>query len=88
MNIREYLREYEIDAAILEPEGLDKAIVGISHDGCLIYSYSLLVKAFMDTEGMSVDDAIEWIEYNTIRAIPYMGYNAPVIMYEKYEFEY
>lgn len=87
MSIREYLQEHEIDAVILDPEGLDKAIIGIGHDGRLVYSYSLLVKAFMDTDGMSEEDAIEWIEYNTIRSIPYMGDTAPIIMYESYELE-
>lgn len=28
-------------------------------------------------------DAIEWIEYNTIRALPYAGDKAPVIVYEE-----
>ena len=30
---------------------------------------------------MSDDEAVEWIEYNTIRALSYMGADAPIIMY-------
>ena len=35
----------------------------------------------MKKEGWSDNDAIEWIEYNTIRALPYMGEGAPSVMY-------
>ena len=28
------------------------------------------------------EEAIEWIEYNTIRALPYMGNKAPIIVKE------
>lgn len=30
---------------------------------------------------MTDEEAIEWIDYNTIRAIPYMGEKAPIVMY-------
>ena len=34
---------------------------------------------------MTAEDAIEWIEYNTIRSLPYAGENAPIVMYRLYE---
>lgn len=34
---------------------------------------------------MTEQEAIEWIEYNTIRALPYFGSDAPIIMYPIYE---
>lgn len=30
-------------------------------------------------DGMDSDEAIEFIEYNTIRALDYMGPNAPIV---------
>ena len=35
----------------------------------------------MNEEGWSEEDAVEWIDYNTVRAIPYMGEGAPIIMH-------
>ena len=35
----------------------------------------------METEGWDEIDAVEWIDYNTIRALPYMGENAPMIIH-------
>lgn len=40
-----------------------------------------MVAWLVATEGMSVVEAVEWIEYNTIRALPYAGAEAPIIMY-------
>lgn len=72
-------------AVVLDPRGLDSAIIGQTIDTRVVYDYDLLVKAFMDTEGWNEEDAIDWISYNTIRALPYMP-NSPIIVYnvEKY----
>lgn len=68
-------------------------IVGVSEDRChIIYSYDALVKSLSESYKKDEPDlteeelntmAIDWIEYNTIRSIPYMpkGYE-PIIMIE------
>lgn len=61
--------------------GYDDALVGVSHDGRAIYDYNLMIDWLMSKENWSDDEAVEWIEYNTIRALPYMGEGAPIIMY-------
>lgn len=68
------------DVVLLEPKELDEAIIGISYDDRAIYDYDLLVKAFMKSDNMSEEEAIEWIDYNTIRSLPYQQ-NAPIVMY-------
>ena len=35
----------------------------------------------METGDFSEEDAREWIDYNTIRALPYFGSDAPVILF-------
>jgi hypothetical protein len=40
-----------------------------------------MVDWLMDAEGFTETEAVKWIEYNTIRALPYMGSEAPLIMY-------
>lgn len=46
-----------------------------------MYDFEKMVEWLMETEGLSDIEAIEWIECNTIRALPYMGEGAPIIMY-------
>jgi hypothetical protein len=40
-----------------------------------------MVKWLVENKKVTEADAIEWIEYNTIRALGYMGEQAPIIMY-------
>lgn len=35
---------------------------------------------FMETEGVTEEEAIDFIDYNTIRSLPYFGEKAPIIM--------
>lgn len=59
----------------------DTALIGVTEDGRAVYDYDKMVAWLMETEGFTETDAIEWIDYNTIRALPYMGDQAPIIMY-------
>ena len=42
-----------------------------------------MIVDLMKEDKMSYIDALEFIEYNTIRALPYMGKDAPIILYTK-----
>lgn len=59
----------------------DDALIGVSDDNRAIYDYEKMVDWLVKNEGWSYDDATEWIEYNTIRSLPYAGKSAPIIMY-------
>lgn len=56
------------------------------HDdrGRVVYDYDLMVKCLMDQDGMTEVDAMDWIDYNTIRSLPYMPC-PPVILHRMYE---
>ena len=57
------------------------ALIGVSTDRRAVYDYELMVKGLMEKSGMSEEEAIEWIEYNTVRASEYLQ-NGPVIMHK------
>ncbi len=59
----------------------DDALIGVTTDGRCVYDYDLMVLWLMKHDGMSEDDAIDWIEYNTIGALSSMGEDGPVIMH-------
>lgn len=77
--IRENIPE---DSVVFDNASYDNSIIGVSTDGRVVYSFSKMVKELMTDNGWSEMDAIEWIEYNTIRALPYLGGNAPIICEE------
>ena len=69
------------DVLLLANYSYDDALVGVTEDGRAVYDYDRMVAWLVETEGFTELDAIEWIDYNTIRALPYMGDKAPLIMY-------
>lgn len=79
-----YCEQRDWHPVILDNESYDRAIVGITEDGRLVYDYWKMVEELMiDDPDCEYHDAIEWVDYNTIRAIPYMGEHAPIIIYSK-----
>lgn len=82
MNAEERLLDagYE-DIKYLVNESYDNALIGVSDDGRVIYDYDKMIDWLVDKYEWTDEEAAEWIEYNTIRALPYFGEGAPIIMY-------
>lgn len=82
MNAEERLLDagYE-DVKYLVNYSYDDALIGVSEDGRAVYDFEKMVDWLIKEAGLSDNEAVEWIEYNTIRALPYMGEKAPIIMY-------
>ena len=59
----------------------DDALIGVTEDNRAIYDYEKMILWLMQTEECSDEEAREWIDYNTIRSLPYAGELAPIIMY-------
>lgn len=79
-NVREILCDMGYDDSIVfDGPDYDEAIVGVTDEGQVVYDFELMVKCLVD-QGMTELEAIDFIEYNTIRALPYAGENPPIIM--------
>ena len=73
---------YELeDSIILDNPSFDNSIIGFTDNGNLVYDYNRMVAEFSEENGVTDFEAIEFIDYNTIRAIPYMGDQKPIIIY-------
>lgn len=57
------------------------AIIGVTDDNRVVYDYDLMVESLMKEDDISAEDAIDFIDYNTIRALSYMGEYHPIIVY-------
>ena len=78
LQLREELPE---DAIVFDNPSFDHAIIGVTIDGRVVYDYHIMIMELANEEGWSGEEATDWVEYNTIRAHPYIGPNAPIIMY-------
>lgn len=87
--IDNYLRDYIVaegheHAGVFNCPSYDGAIVGYTDEGAVVYDFELMVEEYLsENHNSSRDEAIEFINYNTIRSIPYMndGMVPPIIMY-------
>lgn len=76
--------EYE-DVVLFENPSYDTAFIGVSSDNRAVYSYDKMAEHLMKVDGMDIEEAIEFIEYNTMRALPYCN-NAPIVLVTSVEF--
>ena len=70
------------DFVLLKDESYDSALIAVSDDFRAVYSYDKMVEWYMEKNGCSAEEAIEWIDFNTLRAIPYAGAMAPIVIRE------
>lgn len=61
-------------------DDLEPAFVGFTNNNRVVYSYDKIVELLMKRDGMTQEDAMEYIDFNIIRAIPYMS-KPPLILY-------
>ena len=80
--VKKYIREhwYE-ETVVFDNPAFATAFIGLSSDGRAVYDYERMVQSLMDEDGMEEVDAIEFIDYNTIRSLPYMYDKAPIVVY-------
>ena len=78
--ISEEIAEF-VDEDALTMDGFDSAIMGIAVKPCqntvVAYDFDLMVKKCRE-DGMSYDEALEYIDFNIVGA--YMGNGMPVII--------
>lgn len=80
------------NAVVLDPDDLDAAIVGVTQDSrgawVAVYDYDKIVQVYAhlfdttaaDSAAEAYEGALEFVDYNTLRALPYMGERAPWVV--------
>lgn len=90
MTARQLIEENEYDSVLILDgfdlkDGSDTALIGVSEDGRAIYDHDKMVAILMANDGMTDEEEAEFISYNTVRALPYMGDKSPIIMYTLFQ---
>ena len=82
MDAEERLLEAEYEGIkFLTDYSYDDALIGVTEDGRAVYDYDKMVEWLVENEDFSYDEAVDWVCYNTLRALPYMGADAHIVMY-------
>ena len=67
------------DVVVFENPDFDGCIIGVTTDNQAVYSLAQMVVWFYEKNGGSASEALEFIEANTLRALPYVE-NAPIVL--------
>ena len=82
MTASERLSELGYEGVVVfENFSYDYALIGVTEDNRAVYDFDKMVDWLCKNHSFEYDEAVEWIEYNTIRSLPYAGEDAPIIMY-------
>lgn len=82
MNNKQKIIQYGYENAIIyQNPDFDKAIIGVdANSGSVIYDYQLMISCLMQQDKISYEQAVDFIDFNTIRATPYMPQPRPIIL--------
>lgn len=69
------------DVLLFDSPSYDDALIGVTEDGRAVYDFEKMVAWLVENDGMDDLEAVEWVEYNAVRALPYEGDRAPIIVY-------
>lgn len=69
------------ESVVFENPDFDSVIIGVDTDGHVVYDFDKMAESMMEEDGLTYEEAVEFIEYNTIRALPYIPQH-PIVMYK------
>ena len=76
--VENLLLDYGYDGVVyFTNPSYERAFLGVSTDDRAIYDFDLMVESLMEEEGMTEEDAAEWIDYNC----SYYFDGCPIIMH-------
>lgn len=64
---------------VLDGDACAYAAVGLTDDYNVVYDFERMVEGFMKYDGMTEEEAVEWIDYNVLRTIDYLKVKGDVI---------
>ena len=67
-NVRDLLDELCENSIVYESPSFDNSIIGVSTEGSVCYSLSKMIKEFAQENECSEEEALEFIDYNTLNA--------------------
>ena len=68
------------NAVLFDNPSFDNSIIGLSTEGNVVYDLNFMIEELAIEENLTYEEAADFIDYNTIRTIPYIVEgNKPII---------
>lgn len=79
-DLREFLISEYPEAHIFDNPAFDKSVIVVTTDGGLVYDFDSMIMEMAEDDGITTDEALEFVDYVTLRTVPYIPEPRPVIM--------
>lgn len=80
--LREEISEQCEEAMLFNNPSYDKSIIGITLDGNVVYDYDSMIEEFAEENSCSYDEALDFVDYNTVRSLNYISdVMKPIVIY-------
>lgn len=88
MSVKSLLEELGYEDVIVFDDYGEETLIGVDSNNRAVYDYDKMVEWTMKNFDCTYEDAMDWIDYNTIRSMPYVGDGAPIVVYPIGKFIY
>ena len=83
--VKPEIRERLDDGALVfDNPAYDNSIIGQTFDGRAIYDVEAMAEELAADDEITIEEAMDFIDYNAIRSLPYAGEKAPVVVHVEY----
>ena len=79
--IRERLDD---NTLVFDNPAYDNSIIGQTFDGRAICDIDSMAEELATDDEITVEEAMDFIDYNAIRSLPYAGEKAPIVVHIEY----
>lgn len=83
--MRDEIAEINETVLLFDNPSFDNSLVGITINDQAVYDLNSMILELMEDDGFTYEEAAEFIDYNTIRSLPYVGDKAPIIVGNRIE---
>lgn len=73
----------ENGSLLFENPSYKRALMGVTTDGRAVYDYALMIDELVEQDSMNYEEAVEFIDYNTIGSLPSEESKYPIIIQER-----
>ena len=83
--LRKELDEMDDKILAFDNPSYDNSIIGISTSGCVIYDADLMIKEFAEENGCTIEESMDFVYHNTVRALSHVSSEYKPIIKESIE---
>lgn len=87
MSAQSFLEELGYEDVIVFDDYGEETLIGVDSNNRAVYDYEKMAEWLMVNWECTYEEAIDWIEYNTIRSLGYVGEYAPVVVHPIGQFD-